>query len=220
MSYLIITGTGRNNIAYGGGKSTKAKYLRRTGTGRTNISWIDISSNSTINVLERTGTGRNNIRWYNTTFSFGPSNLSEFGLTNGDINTVRIAWSTYNNNTYAMSYDIYAPFNISGLSLTGDLDDRGNHGNGPAVLVYAPSTNDDLRSYESIYRKITGFKITYYDSKKGTNCTNEYTVSSMRIGDTAGRYHNYIDMDLSVKHIGGSTSGYATPKEVTLTFVC
>ena len=78
MSYLIRTGNGRNNIAYGGGKSTKAKYLRRTGTGRTNISWIDISSNSTVNVLERTGTSRNNIRWYNTTFSFIDSRIIEF----------------------------------------------------------------------------------------------------------------------------------------------
>ena len=70
MSYLIRTGNGRNNIAWGGSKSTKAKYLRRTGTGRANISWIDISSNGTYNVLERTSSGRNNIRWYNTTFSF------------------------------------------------------------------------------------------------------------------------------------------------------
>ena len=70
MSYLIRTGNGRNNIAWGGSKSTKAKYLRRTGTGRANISWIDISSNGTYNVLERTSSGRNNIRWYNTTFNF------------------------------------------------------------------------------------------------------------------------------------------------------
>ena len=70
MSYLIRTGNSRNNISWGGGTSTKAKYLRRTGTGRTSISWIDINSNSTVNVLERTSSGRNNIRWYNTTFSF------------------------------------------------------------------------------------------------------------------------------------------------------
>ena len=70
MSYLIRTGNSRNNISGGGGTSTKAKYLRRTGTGRTSISWIDINSNSTVNVLERTSTGRNNIRWYNTSFSF------------------------------------------------------------------------------------------------------------------------------------------------------
>ena len=63
MSYLIRTGNSRTSIKYGGGKSTKAKYLRRTGTGRTNISWIDINSNGTYNVLERTSTGRNNIRW-------------------------------------------------------------------------------------------------------------------------------------------------------------
>ena len=70
MSYLIRTGNSRNNIKWGGSKSTKAKYLRRTGTGRTNISWIDINSNGTYNVLERTGNSRNNIRWYNTQFSF------------------------------------------------------------------------------------------------------------------------------------------------------
>ena len=70
MSSLIRTGPGRNNIKWGGGKSTKAKYLRRTGTSRNSISWIDINSNGTYNVLERTSTGRNNIRWYNTQFSF------------------------------------------------------------------------------------------------------------------------------------------------------
>ena len=77
MSYLIRTGTGRTNIKWGGGKSTKAKYLRRTGTSRNSISWIDISSNGTYNVLERTSTGRNNIRWYNTTFTF-TVNISDY----------------------------------------------------------------------------------------------------------------------------------------------
>ena len=79
MSYLIRTGTGRTNIKWGGGKSTKAKYLRRTGTGRNNISWIDINSNGTYNVLERTSTGRNNIRWYNTQFSFAV-NIARTGI--------------------------------------------------------------------------------------------------------------------------------------------
>lgn len=71
MSYLIRTSTGRNNIAWGGGTTTKAKYLQRTSTGRNNISWIDISTNGTRNILERTSTsGRNNIRWSNVNFSF------------------------------------------------------------------------------------------------------------------------------------------------------
>ena len=70
MSLLRRTGTGRNNIAWGGSTSTAANYLRRTGTGRNNISYINISSNGTWNILNRTSTGRNNIAWQNTTFSF------------------------------------------------------------------------------------------------------------------------------------------------------
>ena len=82
LVYIIRTGNSRNNISWGGGTSTKAKYLRRTGTGRTNISWIDISSNSTVNVLERTANGRNNIRWHNTNFIFA-INISKTGIKNG-----------------------------------------------------------------------------------------------------------------------------------------
>ena len=219
MSYLIRTGTGRTSIKWGGGKSTKAKYLQRTGTGRNNISWIDINSNITKKVLERTSTGRNNIRWYDTIFSFGPSNLSEFGLTNGIVDTIRIKWSTHDNFEYAEAYEIYGPFNVSGLSLTGEMIHRGKFGTGPGIVIYAADTDTDMRSYQSIYNKITGFNITYYDSKKEKECTNEYTVSSMIIGNSFGSY-NYISIDLSVKNIGGSTSGYNIPKEITLTFVC
>lgn len=70
MSWLMRTGTGRNNISFGGNGSTKGKYFKRTANGRNNVQWIDISSNGTHKLLERNGTGRNNIRWNNLTFSF------------------------------------------------------------------------------------------------------------------------------------------------------
>lgn len=72
MSWLMRNGTGRNNIAWGGGSTTNGQYLRRTGTSRNNIAYITINNtNNTYNILERTSTGRNNIRWDNLTFSFG-----------------------------------------------------------------------------------------------------------------------------------------------------
>ena len=70
MSLLYRTGAGRNNIAWGGGTSSAATYLRRISTGRNDISYISISTSGTYNILNRTSTGRNNIAWQNTTFSF------------------------------------------------------------------------------------------------------------------------------------------------------
>lgn len=77
MSWLRRTGTGRNNISWGGGSTTSGKYLKRTGNARNNIAYTQISSNGTHKLLERTGTGRNNIRWNNLTFSFGPSSMAD-----------------------------------------------------------------------------------------------------------------------------------------------
>ena len=70
MSLLYRNGTGRNNIAWGGGTTTSGNYLRRTGTSRNSISFIQISSNGTWNILNRINSGRNNIAWQNTTFNF------------------------------------------------------------------------------------------------------------------------------------------------------
>lgn len=70
MSWLMRTGTGRNNISFGGNGSIKGKYFKRTANGRNNVQWINISSNGTHKLLERNGTGRNNVRWNNLTFSF------------------------------------------------------------------------------------------------------------------------------------------------------
>ena len=79
MSLLYRNGTGRNNVAWGGGTTTAATYLRRTSSGRNNISYINISTSGTHNLLNRTSTGRNNIAWKNTTFNFG-TNLSGYSL--------------------------------------------------------------------------------------------------------------------------------------------
>ena len=65
MSYLIRTGTGRNNIAFTNTANSSTKYLRRTASGRTSIVWTTIPAGSTYNILNRTGTGRNNIAWAN-----------------------------------------------------------------------------------------------------------------------------------------------------------
>ena len=103
MSWLRRTGTGRNNIAWGGGATTSGNYLRRTSTGRNNISYINISTSGTHKLLERYSTSRNNIRWNNLTFSFGPD-LSRYPLYTlyygqGNYNPYNITWrsgSTYN----------------------------------------------------------------------------------------------------------------------------
>ena len=89
MSLLYRTGAGRNSIAWGGGTTTSANYLRRTDTSRNDISFINISSNGTYNILERYSTSRNSIRWNNIVFSFftdltgAPSMLN--GINDGEI---------------------------------------------------------------------------------------------------------------------------------------
>ena len=65
MSYLVRTGTGRNNISWSTTANSSTKYLRRTSTGRNNIAWTTIPSGSTYNILQRNGTGRNNVLWSN-----------------------------------------------------------------------------------------------------------------------------------------------------------
>ena len=83
MSLLYRNGTGRNNIAWGGGNTTKANYLRRTANGRNNISFINVTSNGTHKLMERTASGRNNIRWNNITFNF--FNLADYPLESWEI---------------------------------------------------------------------------------------------------------------------------------------
>ena len=80
MSWLMRNGTGRNNIVWGGGNTTKANYLRRTANGRNDISFINVTSNGTHNILERYNTTRNGIRWNNLSFSF--FSFSDYALYN------------------------------------------------------------------------------------------------------------------------------------------
>lgn len=89
MSWLIRTGTGRNNISWGGGSTTSGNYLKRTGTGRNNIAYTQISTSGTHNLLERTSTGRNNIRWNNLTFNF-------FSLSKYTLYSLYMSGSAYN----------------------------------------------------------------------------------------------------------------------------
>ena len=70
MSLLYRNGTGRNNIAWGGGTTTSGNYLRRTGTSRNSIGFLNISTSGAHNLLERYNTTRNGIRWNNIVFSF------------------------------------------------------------------------------------------------------------------------------------------------------
>lgn len=65
MSYLIRTGTGRNNISWSTTANSSTKYLRRLGSGRNNVAWTTIPSGNTYNILQRNGTGRNNVLWSN-----------------------------------------------------------------------------------------------------------------------------------------------------------
>ena len=122
MSLLYRNGTGRNNIAWGGGTTTSGKYLRRTGTSRNSISFIQISSNGTWNILNRTSSGRNNIQWKNTTFNFKKATieglfepfLNDAGAYSSyvyyvgyveRINSYRVAWS--NNGSYIYPSYLY-----------------------------------------------------------------------------------------------------------------
>ena len=72
------TGTGRNNIEWGGGSTTSGQYLRRISTGRNDINYINISSNGTYNILERIDTSINSIRWNNLTFSLFTEHINTY----------------------------------------------------------------------------------------------------------------------------------------------
>lgn len=112
MSWLMRNGTGRNNIAWGGGNTTKANYLRRTASGRNDISFINVTSNGTHNLLERTDTGRNNIRWNNLAFNFFsfsdyPSNSSTLyiAIGKGTRNKLEYKIISYLSDGYQVTYD-------------------------------------------------------------------------------------------------------------------
>ena len=69
MSYLIRTGTGRNDIEFGGKPHIEADYLRKYGNNREDIKFEHMSDETTPNLvylmLKRIGTGRNDIDWVN-----------------------------------------------------------------------------------------------------------------------------------------------------------
>ena len=184
MSYLIRNGTGRNNITYGGGTNVAAKYLRRTGTGRTNISWIDISSNSTVNVLERTGTSRNNIRWYNTTFSFiSTQSISEYIDSYADYITpnIRLNDSSYYYQSFT-SWAVQTSGNYNGMiRLPKSGTQRWN------------SDRDNITSY-------IDFKFT--DSNSQANTFNTYlnTLSKLRFVQGTSDSSIIADNTVSTNH--------------------
>lgn len=113
MSWLMRTGTGRNNIAWGGGNTTSGQYLKRTANGRNNISYVSISSNGTHNLLERYNTTRNGIRWNNLSFSF--FSFSDYALYNtysiyigigrGQAKQKRYAFVSYLSDGYQVKFE-------------------------------------------------------------------------------------------------------------------
>ena len=197
MSYLIRTGNSRNNISWGGGTSTKAKYLRRTGTDRTSISWIDISSNSTVNVLERTASGRNNIRWYNTNFSFaswstvkdllntGSSHI-QYLITDGGYEFDRLSNPIFLNRYY----NDYLTGSSSGYAPADATSRRSNY----ITFRVSKTTSDVLQSLDQqisqlkhisfLRRKMgkdyefyTNISITDYHCTARTSTSYEFTIS-------------------------------------------
>ena len=112
MSWLRRTGTGRNNIAWGGGSTTSGQYLKRTANGRNNISYVSISSNGTHKLLERYNTTRNGIRWNNLTFSFFSfsnyplydSNSINIGIGRGQSKDKRYTFVSYLSDGYQVKF--------------------------------------------------------------------------------------------------------------------
>ena len=171
MSYLIRTGNGRTNIKWGGGKSTKAKYLQRTGTGRTNISWIDISTNVTKNVLERTSTGRNNIRWYNTTFSFVPTSINDFGIKASM--TSDYYWEASDGD----KYNYWATINsVSGMSFSIPKPNSDRGSKDPRLIIYPIDLTDSVKSAFSNLKRVSVQEATYTVSSisYGQNSMGDY----------------------------------------------
>lgn len=153
MSLLIRTGTGRNNISWGGGTTTKANYLRRTGTGRNNIGYIQVSSNGTHNILNRTASGRNDIKWDVFNFSFfNPTQLSDFGLstinyTGSTGAVIKLNWYIYYRSRAGVIMGIFGGFSeINGNEYYAKTTSRTQDNNTINLKsrITTPNTNECL----------------------------------------------------------------------------
>ena len=179
MSLLYRNGTGRNNIAWGGGTTTSANYLRRTGTGRNNISYINISSNGTHKLLERYSTSRNSIRWNNIAFSF--ANFSTYKLdlisfnsqSSGNMGVInrRNRIVPYYVNRY-LSNGYYAWPTDSELNNTFY---KAINTNNDVIMLLSRSYYSQLRSLVSRYSKISSHIVT----TSGTTYDKTYSINAI-----------------------------------------
>ena len=198
MSYLIRTGNGRNNIAWGGSTSTKAKYLRRTGTGRTNISWIDISSNGTYNVLERTGNSRNNIRWYNTQFSFISFDQIFDDLDTAGSNNIYVFNSLHSDNGgWIGGFQNVVYMNIYTIENKKYLITNSNR-------IYEATSNSGTSN--SVQFRIDGGDLTDNDVNNAINKFKQMTKITILL-QTSPLYQNNYNFYRDIKIINITTSG-------------
>ena len=150
MSWLIRTGTGRNNVSYGGGSTTKGNYLKRTNSGRNNIQWLNINTNGTYDLLERYNTTRNGIRWNNLVFSFGPD-LTKYLLHSPDDGEHQMAWfASY----YAYFYKI-GKINSNGYTNISKVGTTSPGRNNNYINIYFKDTSTDMSTIIYQYSKIT-----------------------------------------------------------------
>ena len=153
MSWLIRTGTERNNVSYGGGSTTKGNYLKRTNSGRNNIQWLNINSNGTYNLLERYNTTRNGIRWNNLVFSFGPDLTKYLLYTNtapSDAEYQMIWFASY----YAYFYKI-GKINSNGYTNISKVYTSSPGRNHNYINIYFKDTSTDMSNIIYQYSKIT-----------------------------------------------------------------
>lgn len=135
MSWLMRTGTGRNNVSYGGGSTTKGQYLKRTANGRNDISYINIQSNGTHKLLERTATSINSIRWNNITFNF--SEFAKYPVRK----IVLGSGSSYSDiNTYSVTEYISNGYNVKHTGQASSSADTGTTKNGTYFSLHMSSS--------------------------------------------------------------------------------
>ena len=154
MSLLRRTGTGRNNIAWGGGTTTSGNYLRRTSSGRNNISFINISASGTWNILNRTSSGRNDISWKNTTFSFGPD-LTKYPLYTNTNSYISVEYQMIWEASYFVYYYKIGKINRNGYTNIAKVHSGSSVRTSNLMNMYFKDTSTDMSTIIYQYSKVT-----------------------------------------------------------------
>ena len=231
MSYLIRTGTGRNNISWSNTANSSTKYLRRVGSGRNNVAWTTIPNGSTYNILNRNGTGRNNILWANLTIMssqmakimnliniIGESNIYNGGFSQGAHSAFESVVDGYtvtkNISANSISLDIYGDPNIwpsSALSI-GLLSSRSSSSYG--ILFKLMTNSNAINAANQIVNDsaVYHFYLSALDADK-----NPYTITWSGSDVLRAIFPRGVDGTIQMLAIGPTQSAVNDKEGIYLT---